>query len=241
MPSIGKRDRKKRRRQCTEYYRSALSQASFFFAPQIAGPDGPAALGGSNRAHPGGLPKKSYFTGPGFLEGLFKLDKLQRDHRAGSEMYSKSRYLSKLPEAFKPAVTSLQSWHFSTFLNIPFSGRVPAYGWLFRTFALLFFFWPDTEVCPWPNNAKQAGSRVCQVPPTLLLEPGESILFSSLTSNSQLTLVLTENIKKQIHHHCIEVAARFWTVGEDRCESAPIGRLHSILGPACKANWGWVL
>lgn len=139
MPSIGKRDRKKRRRQCTEYYRSALSQASFFFAPQIAGPDGPAALGGSNRAHPGGLPKKSYFTGPGFLEGLFKLDKLQRDHRAGSEMYSKSRCLSKLPEAFKPAVTSLQSWHFSTFLNIPFSGQVPAYGWLFRTFALLFF------------------------------------------------------------------------------------------------------
>lgn len=214
VPSICKKDRKKRRRQCTEYYRSALSQVSFFFAPQIAGPEGPAALGGSNRAHPGGLPKKAYFTG--FLEGLFKLDKLQRDHRAGSEMYSESRCLSKLPEAFKLAVTSLQSWHFNTFLNIPFSGQVPAYGWLFKTFAL-FFFWPDTEVCPWPNNANRQAPESAKCLPILLLEPGESTLFSSLTSNSQLTLVLTENIRKQRHHHCIEVAARFWMVGEDRC------------------------
>lgn len=51
----------------------------------------------------------------------------------------------------------------------------------------------------------------------LLDTEGESVLSSSLTSSSQLTLVLTENIKKQIHHHCIEVAARFWTVDEDRC------------------------
>ena len=189
---------------------------SFFFAPQIAGPDGPAALGGSNRAHPGGLPKKAYSTGPGLLEGLFKLDKLQRDHRAGSEMYSKSRCLSRLPEAFKLAVTSLQSCHFNTFEHsLLWSGTSL---WVaLQNLCPIFFFWPDTEVCPWPNNAKRQAPESAKCLPILLLEPGESILFSSLTSNSQLTLVLTENIKKRIHHHRIEVAARFWTVGEDGC------------------------
>lgn len=183
---------------------------SFFSASQITGPDGPAALGGSNRANPGGLPKKACFTGPGFLEGLFKLDKLQRDHRAGSEMYSKSRCLSKLPEAFKLAVTSLQSWHFSTVLNIPFSAWVSGYGWLFRTFAL-FFFMPETEVCLWPDDAPQLAK--------CLLFRYRRRVDSLFISHQQFssTLFLIENIKEQIHHHCPEGAARFLTVGEDRC------------------------
>lgn len=127
--------------------------------------------------------------------------------------------LDVYPDCLKPSSwpSHLSRAAISIHLNIPFSGLVPAYGWLFRTFALFFFFWPDTEVCPWPNNANRQAPESAKCLPILLLEPGESVLFSSLTSNSQLTLVLTENIKKQIHHRRIEVAARFWTVGEDRC------------------------
>lgn len=143
-----------------------------------------AALGGSNRAHPGGLPKKASFTGPGFLEGLFKLDKLQRDHRTDSEMYSKSRCLSKLPEAFKLAVTSLKSWHFSTVLNIPFSAWVPAYGWLLRTFALFFFSCLRQR---YAHGQTVLTGRLLSQPSAshAVLRYRRVVLFSSLTCNSQ--------------------------------------------------------
>lgn len=109
-------------------------------------------------------------------------------------MYSKSRCLSKLPEAFKLAVTSFQSWHFSTVLNIPFSGLGTSLWVALRTFAL-FSFLLEIERCV---PVAKLCSPACQAPPMLFLDiQGESIFFASLISSSQLTLVLTENIKKQ--------------------------------------------
>lgn len=65
-------------------------------------------------------------------------------------------------------------------------------------------------------------ARLCsparQAPPMLFLDiEGDSVFFASLISSSQLTLVLTETIKKQVHPQRDEGAARFWTVDGDRC------------------------
>ena len=61
-------------------------------------------------------------------------------------MYPKSRCLSKLPEAFKLAVKSLQSWHFRQGFENALPLLSPKCQELFRTFDL-FFFLPGAERC----------------------------------------------------------------------------------------------
>lgn len=164
-----------------------------------------------------GTSRESLFTGSSFLDGLFKLDKLQRDHRAGWEMYPKSRCLSKLPEAFKLAVKSLQSWHFRHGFENALPLLSPKCQELFRTFDLFFFPARSRKVCQWWEKWNKANSWGCQVSHMILLDKGGA--SSYLISHQQFSVNPDSNIKHEKANSSSSngSSSQLLTVDEDRC------------------------